>query len=115
MSMENWQEQLRRGGLEFAVLLILTGPPRYGFEIIRHLEESTDLVVNEGTVYPLLARLARQGLLVTEWVADLGPHPRKYYRLTREGRERIDAMTAHWTTFAGKLDALAKQAQGAVR
>ena len=50
MTMENWQEQLRRGGLELAVLLTLTGPPRYGFEIIRRLEESTDLVVNEGTV-----------------------------------------------------------------
>ena len=115
MTLENWQEQLRRGGLEFAVLLTLTGPPRYGFEIIRHLEESTDLVVNEGTVYPLLTRLARQGLLTTEWVADLGPHPRKYYRLTREGRERLNSMMRHWTTFAGKLDALATQARGELR
>ncbi len=115
MTLENWQEQLRRGGLEFAVLLTLTGPARYGFEIIRHLEESTDLVVNEGTVYPLLARLASQGLLVTEWVADEGPHPRKYYRLTRLGRERLDKMMRHWTTFAGKLDALAKQARGVAR
>ncbi len=115
MTLENWQEQLRRGGLEFAVLLTLTGPPRYGFEIIRHLEESTDLVVNEGTVYPLLARLARQGLLVTDWVADEGPHPRKYYRLTREGRETLETMMRHWTAFAGKLDALTKQARGAVR
>jgi len=115
MTLENWQEQLRRGGLEFAVLLTLTGPPRYGFEIIRHLEESTDLVVNEGTVYPLLARLARQGLLMTEWVSDEGPHPRKYYQLTHEGRERLDTMMRQWTVFAGKLDALARQARGAVR
>ena len=115
MTMENWQEQLRRGGLELAVLLTLTGPPRYGFEIIRRLEESTDLVVNEGTVYPLLARLARQCLLATEWVSDEGPHPRKYYQLTREGRERLETMMRQWTIFVGKLDALARQARGAVR
>ncbi len=115
MTLENWQEQLRRGGLEFAVLLTLTGSPRYGFEIIRHLEESTDLVVNEGTVYPLLARLARQGLLETEWVSDEGPHPRKYYRLTRPGRARLEVMRQHWKSFVRKLDTLAHQAQGESR
>lgn len=115
MSLENWQEQLRRGGLEFAVLLTLTGPSRYGFEIIRHLEGSTDLVVNEGTVYPLLARLARQGLLITEWVSDEGPHPRKYYRLTHDGRVRLETMKKHWAIFTGQMDKLAQQAQGESR
>lgn len=115
MSLENWQEQLRRGGLEFAVLLTLTGEARYGFEIIRHLEESTDLVVNEGTVYPLLARLTAQGLLQTEWVSDEGPHPRKYYRMTRAGRTRLTTMTEYWEAFSGKLNALARQARGGTR
>jgi PadR family transcriptional regulator PadR len=115
MTLENWQEQLRRGGLEFAVLLTLTGSPRYGFEIIRHLEESIDLVVNEGTVYPLLSRLAGQGLLHTEWVADEAPHPRKYYRLTRVGRERLQTMLRHWEAFAGKINALAREARGELR
>jgi PadR family transcriptional regulator PadR len=115
MTLENWEEQLRRGGLEFAVLLTLSGAARYGLEIIRHLEESTDLVVNEGTVYPLLARLARQGFLLTEWVSNEGPHPRKYYRLTRDGRDRLDTMVRHWTVFASQLNALAKQARGVSR
>jgi PadR family transcriptional regulator, regulatory protein PadR len=58
MSMlENWLEQLRRGTLELAVLLSVAGGPRYGLEIIRHLEEFTDLVLTEGTIYPLLSRL----------------------------------------------------------
>jgi PadR family transcriptional regulator PadR len=112
MTLENWQEQLRRGGLEFAVLLTLTGAPRYGLEIIRNLEEETDLVVNEGTVYPLLARLAGQGLLKTEWVSDEGPHPRKYYRLTAAGKTRLDAMRDHWDNFSRKLDTLARQSKG---
>lgn len=111
MSFENWQEQLRRGGLEFAVLLTLSGESRYGLDIIRHLEESTDLVVNEGTVYPLLARLAQQGTLETEWVADESPHPRKYYRLTKAGRARLDAMKRHWDSFSRKLDTLARQSE----
>lgn len=111
MSFENWQEQLRRGGLEFAVLLTLAGSSRYGLDIIRHLEESTDLVVNEGTVYPLLARLAQQGILDTEWVADEGPHPRKYYRLTKPGRARLDAMKQHWDSFRRKLDTLALESE----
>ena len=109
MTLENWQEQLRRGGLEFAVLLTLAGASRYGLDIIRHLEESTDLVVNEGTVYPLLARLAQQGILDTEWVADEAPHPRKYYRLTRTGRGRLEAMKQHWDRFSRQLDTLARQ------
>jgi PadR family transcriptional regulator PadR len=88
MTLENWQEQLRRGGLELAVLLVLSDARRYGLDIIRHLEEFTDLVVNEGTVYPLLARLTRDGLVKSEWVADGAPHPRKYYELTRTGRAR---------------------------
>ena len=108
MTLENWQEQLRRGGLEFAVLLTLSGASRYGLDIIRHLEESTDLVVTEGTVYPLLARLAQQGLLETEWVADEAPHPRKYYRLTKAGRERLSAMKGHWDNFTRQIEALAR-------
>lgn len=108
MTLENWQEQLRRGGLEFAVLLTLASTSRYGLDIIRHLEESTDLVVNEGTVYPLLARLAQQGLLETEWISDEAPHPRKYYRLTKTGRDRLAAMKRHWDNFARQIEALAR-------
>ena len=85
---EAWREQLRRGGLELAILLALSRGPRYGLEIIRHLEESTDLVVTEGTIYPILARLSRDQMLSAEWREE-GAHPRKYYRLTGHGRRRL--------------------------
>ena len=68
MALENWQEQLRRGTLELAVLLAVAPGPRYGLEIIRHLD-FTDLVLTEGTIYPLLARLAREGSSFKEWDA----------------------------------------------
>jgi PadR family transcriptional regulator PadR len=110
MTIENWQEQLRRGGLELAILLAVASSPRYGLAIIRHLEEYTDLVVTEGTIYPILARLTRDGVLEAEWVADEGPHPRKYYRLTAKGRRELEQMTAHWETFTSKIDRLVRTA-----
>ena len=111
MTIENWQEQLRRGGLELAILLAVASSPRYGLAIIRHLEEYTDLVVTEGTIYPILARLTRDGVLEAEWVADEGPHPRKYYRLTKDGRRDLDEMLAHWEAFAEKIDRLMRAAR----
>jgi len=111
MVLENWQEQLRRGGLELAILLAVSPAPRYGLEIIRHLEEYTDLVVTEGTVYPILARLARDGVLQADWVADEGPHPRKYYRLTDKGRRTLDHMLAHWDAFTDKIGRLIRAAR----
>ena len=111
MTLENWQEQLRRGGIEMAILLAVAPAPRYGLEIIRHLEELTDLVVTEGTVYPILARLSREGLLADEWVRDEAPHPRKYYRLTDKGRRTLDHMLAHWTAFSDKIARLIRAAR----
>jgi PadR family transcriptional regulator PadR len=110
MTIENWQEQLRRGGLELAILLTVATSPRYGLAIIRHLEEYTDLVVTEGTIYPILARLTRDGVLEARWVADEGPHPRKYYRLTSKGHRDLERMTAHWETFTAKIDRLVRTA-----
>ncbi len=102
---DSWREQLRRGGLELAILLSLAHGPRYGLEIIRHLEDSTDLVVTEGTIYPILARLSRDEILSSEWREE-GAHPRKYYRLTPRGRRRLSEMTGQWEDFAGKLSRL---------
>jgi PadR family transcriptional regulator PadR len=102
----DWQEQLRRGGLELAVLLTVADGPRYGLEIIRHLEALTELIVTEGTIYPLLARLTRDGLLTAEWNAREAAHPRKYYRLTATGRRELAAMCDHWTQFSQKIDRL---------
>jgi PadR family transcriptional regulator PadR len=111
MTMENWQEQLRRGGLDLAILSTVAPEPRYGFEIIRHLKESTDLVVAEGTIYPILGRLTREGLLSARWNASAGPHPRKYYQLTAAGRRVLDDMTDHWREFTKKIDRLLKVAK----
>jgi len=103
---DKWEIQLRKGCLELAILAALWGGRLYGLELLRALERESDLVIVEGTVYPLLSRLRAEGLLDAEWVdAELG-HPRKYYRLTPAGRRRAVAMARTWTRFSAKLDGL---------
>jgi len=106
MSRETWQEQLRRGSLDLAILLTVSTGPRYGLAIIQHLEAFTDLVVTEGTIYPILGRLTREKWLEAEWVEGEAPHPRKYYRLTRAGAKRLDEMKAEWRAFTNKIGRL---------
>ncbi|OFW12108.1 MAG: hypothetical protein A3H96_03690 [Acidobacteria bacterium RIFCSPLOWO2_02_FULL_67_36] len=109
MALETWQEQLRRGTLELAVLLAIAPGRRYGLEIIRRLE-FTDLVLSEGVIYPILARLSRDGLLRAEWVSDEGPHPRKYYAVTARGRQRLAQMSREFRTFTRTIDRLIDEA-----
>jgi PadR family transcriptional regulator PadR len=111
VGVDSWREQIRRGALELAILLTLARVPRYGLEIIRHLEDATDLIVAEGTVYPILARLTRDGLLASEW-RDGDVHPRKYYRLTPPGRARLEHLTGSWEEFVGQMSRLIAGARG---
>jgi PadR family transcriptional regulator PadR len=109
---DRWREQLRRGGLDLAILLAVSSRPRYGLEIIRYLQESTDLVVTEGTIYPILARLTKNGAVQAEWIADQAPHPRKYYQLSAHGRRTLNEMLEHWQRFRQKIDHLVDEAGG---
>ena len=111
MTLTNWQEQLRRGGLDLAILLTVSAGPQYGLAIIEHLEAFTDLVVTEGTIYPILGRLTREGMLAAEWVEGEAPHARKYYRLTRLGVSRLNEMKAQWREFVDKIARLMAAAE----
>ena len=103
---EKWEVQLRKGGLELAILAVLGEGKLYGLEILRRLESDSDLVVSEGTVYPLLSRLKTLGLLRSEWVESEAGHPRKYYSLTGEGRHRAKEMALVWARFAASMERL---------
>lgn len=103
---DKWEVQLRKGCLELAILASLWSERLYGLELMRRLAEGSGLIVQEGTVYPLLSRLKAEGLLSSEWVeADAG-HPRKYYRLTAAGRRRVTEMARFWQAFSASLDDL---------
>jgi len=103
---EKWEVQLRKGCLELAILASLWGGKLYGLEILRRLESGSDLVVSEGTVYPLLSRLKSLALVDSEWVESDGGHPRKYYQLTPAGRERAMEMARVWREFSSSLTKL---------
>lgn len=102
-SAEKWEVQLRKGSLELAILASLWDGRLYGLEILRRLESRSELVVVEGTAYPLLNRLRSLGLVESEWVESDQGHPRKYYRLTAAGRQRALDMSRIWTRFSGSM------------
>lgn len=100
---DKWEVQLRKGCLELAILAALWGGKRYGLEVLRRLESDSDLIVSEGTVYPLLSRLKALGLVESEWVDSGAGHPRKYYALTPAGRHRALEMAAIWARFSSSM------------
>lgn len=102
-SADKWEVQLRKGCLELAILASLWDGKLYGLEILRRLESDSNLIVSEGTVYPLLARLKAGGLVRSEWVESNAGHPRKYYALTATGKARAREMAEMWSRFSGSM------------
>jgi PadR family transcriptional regulator PadR len=103
---DKWEAQLRRGCLELAILAALWDGALYGLEILRRMEKESDLIVSEGTIYPLLSRLKALGLVQSEWVESEAGHPRKYYQLTPAGRQRAREMAAIWERFSSSMSKL---------
>jgi PadR family transcriptional regulator, regulatory protein PadR len=98
--------QLRRGALPHCVLAVLATGERYGFELVGMLSAAPGLGIAEGTIYPLLSRLRRDGLVETTWrESDSGP-PRRYYRLTADGERVLEAFARDWCSFRDAVDEL---------
>src|SRR5919108_266293 len=77
-----------------------------GFEIVHTLGQIDGLLTSEGTIYPMLGRLRRDGLVQTEWRESSEGPPRRYYRLTAEGQRALRTFRDEWTTFRGAVDAI---------
>lgn len=86
---------MRKGMLEYCIMLLLKEKAYYTSDIIKRLKEA-DLLVVEGTLYPLLTRLKNDGALSYEWQESTQGPPRKYYLLTDEGREALEQLDASW-------------------
>ena len=98
-SIENTKVQMRKGILEFCILGIISRGEVYASDILDALRNANMLVV-EGTVYPLLTRLKNVGLLTYEWKESTSGPPRKYFTLTESGRASLDELTATWDELA---------------
>jgi PadR family transcriptional regulator PadR len=96
--------QMRRGTLQYCVLALLVDGERYGFDLVRELGEVDGMVTSEGTIYPLLSRLRRDGLVEPTWRESPSGPPRRYYRLTESGREALDAFSREWGRFRDAVD-----------
>jgi PadR family transcriptional regulator PadR len=96
---------LRRGSLEFCVLAMLTDQELYGLDIARRLTADGVLMSSEGTLYPLLSRLRKAGLVKTTWQESAEGPPRRYYALTQDGRDSLAAFTRTWPLFRDAVDA----------
>jgi PadR family transcriptional regulator len=105
-AIEKWEIQLRKGSLDLAVLASLWPGRAYGLEILRRVADGSELLIPEGTVYPLLARLKAEGWVDSEWVEAEAGHPRKYYSLTRAGRRHLVQMARTWSSFAASVDSM---------
>lgn len=99
MKLENTKAQMRKGILEMLVLSIISKEPIYTSDIIKGLKEA-ELLVVEGTLYPLLTRLKNAGLLAYNWKESKAGPPRKYYEITDEGREFLDSLMETWNNLS---------------
>ncbi len=95
MKIENAKAQMRKGLLEMCILSMLTDKEAYPSDIIEALKEH-ELIVVEGTLYPLLNRLKDAGLLTYSWKESVNGPPRKYYKTTDEGRQIAEDLSDSW-------------------
>lgn len=93
--------ELVQGTLDMLILKALSFGPRHGYGVARWLEEATDdaLRVEEGSLYPALARMAKRGWVDREWGVSENNRRARYYRLTEAGRRQLERETATWSTF----------------
>lgn len=104
---ENIKSQMRKGYLEYCILLILNKKPAYASDIINNLK-TAKLIVVEGTLYPLLTRLKNSGFLDYTWIESTQGPPRKYYRLTENGLSFLNELDEAWQETKNVIEIIKK-------
>jgi PadR family transcriptional regulator, regulatory protein PadR len=102
---ENSKAQMRKGLLEFCILLLISRKALYASDILHKLKEA-DLIVVEGTLYPLLSRLRGEELLSYEWRESKSGPPRKYYSLTKKGKDTLKDLVHTWKSLSDSINSL---------
>ncbi len=106
---DNWSTQLRKGMLELCILNAIRGTSLYGYDIVRKLRNIEGLVISEGTIYPILSRLKREGFVQTTIKESTEGPPRKYYELTDKGQTILNEMNDYWQDIKTGTDALRRE------
>lgn len=105
-SLQKWTTQLRKSVLTLLVLGLLREGPQYGYGMVAKLQHAFADGLPEGSIYPLLSRLEKQGLVMPKWVIEAQGPPRKYYSLTDSGRDFAERMLSTWKQVDSALDRL---------
>lgn len=103
---ERRSSQLLRGVLDLCLLAVVADEPAYGYEMTKRLRTRGLSIVGEGSIYPLLGRLERDGLVDTYRAASDGGPPRKYYRVSATGRRALETGAAEWVSARDAIDAV---------
>ena len=106
--MARWETQLRKGLAELAILAVIGRGETYGYRIVEELERLEGLELTESTVYPVLTRLNRDGLLAVRTEQSPSGPTRRYYRLTAEGQRHLRQLAESWRTVSQSLGDLIK-------
>jgi len=99
--------QFKKGVLEICVLALLDRQDRYGYELVQKI--STEIAISEGSVYPLLRRLTKEGYFTTYLQESSEGPSRKYYKLTNRGREYLHELIDEWKEFTSGVNKLIKE------
>jgi PadR family transcriptional regulator, regulatory protein PadR len=96
LDLSNWQTQLRKGILEIVVLNLLADGRLHGYEMVQRLRQVNGLNIREGNIYPILARLETDGLVISDTEPSRDGPPRRTFSLTNKGRQCLSSMNEHW-------------------
>jgi PadR family transcriptional regulator len=108
---QQWITQFRKGLVELCIMAVLRDDEAYGYQIVEQLGSVAGLEVTESTVYPVLARLARDRCVTVRTAPSPAGPPRRYYRLSEEGRNRLQEMIRHWQAMQSSVDQLIQGVQ----
>ncbi|MBD3405973.1 MAG: PadR family transcriptional regulator [Candidatus Lokiarchaeota archaeon] len=104
---DRWSKEVKRGAVTLAILALLERETAYGYEVVKRLEDMTTfLALEQGTVYPLLRRLEKRDLLVSEWNYEDKTKPKKYYRITAEGKTSLNMMKKTWADLSQEMNTI---------
>ncbi len=104
VKLEDWKSQIKKGTLEFRILLMIDEKPCYGYELMAKLDKWEILKTKESTIYPLLRRLLKEEFLTSSWQeTSEGLPPRKYYSITQKGKDYLHMMLIEWDNLLSAI------------
>ena len=107
MQKTEWLAQVRKGLLEYAILMIILEKPIYGYDLLSELNRYEAFSTTEGTIYPLLRRIEKNGLIHSHWQeTSPGTPPRKYYTLTDLGKRSLQMMQEGWNSITSAINTI---------